>query len=318
MAAGVAATLAFGVGAAGPAQASDLGAAAPSASVQAVSPKVSIEGKTWIGQTISTKLLNSAGYEAEYRWYKVDADGTQSRIAFRGHGPTLLLDGSDVDYRVKVNVIFRKAGSPNIGVWSELSAVVTEIETEPVAPAPVGYAAMKGTTIQGETIEAFAKAPAGYVASQYRWYRVDSKGTQSFVNHTGNAKVLKVGKLEVGKKVKVNVIFTKAGAKNVSAWSSLSSTIEAAPKVAMFGKTKVGQTIKTRVKAPKGYAVKKSSWYRVTSKGKQQAIAGFSNKPTLKLSKAEIGTKVKVRVTFVKKGVKSLTAWSTLSSKVAK
>lgn len=290
-------------------------------------PGVWITGNTWVGETITPNLWNNEGWTAtSYAWHWVDPtnDLSRSYINHRGHVTNLTLTEMEVGKRVTVRITYTKPGSAPFEAWSLPSSIVTA--TKPVPPTPVLSVVIRGNAKVGQSIEAFPSATEGYVASEYRWYSVDATGKQAFINHYGNAKILKPGKLEVGKKVKVNVIFRKAGSPNLSAWSGLSATVLAAdlPKgsVRMVGTTKVGKKITAQPKAPKGYTVASYQWYRVAlkgkAKGKAKAIAKYGKKKVLKVGKKEVGTKVKVRVIFKKSGEPNVTAWSSLSAKVKK
>ena len=262
-----------------------------------------ITGTTAVGKTLAATngAWSPAATQYRYQWYR-------NGVAISGAtAPTHALVPADLGKRLTVTVSARRPGYPETSATSVATGVITAGSFSNSAPPN-----MRGTTKAGFTLTAsngsWSPAPSAFT---YQWYR-------SGVPISGaRAATYKLTGADAGKKVAVSVTVSLAGYTTASRTSPSSVTIAAGsfsntsvPKIT--GTAKAGYTLTaskgTWTPTPSSYLFQ---WYRsgVPISGARTA--------TYKLTGADTGKKISIRVTVAATGYTTASATSALTAPIA-
>jgi len=251
-------------------------------------PRLSGTARVDSSLSVSAGTYSVPGTTVTYQWLR---DGTAVTGAT---GPTLRLGPPDAGATVTVRVTASKAG---------YEPVVTTLSAGRVAPGTfrLSKASVSGKAKVGKTLRA-----TGAVASllgtraSYQWYR----GAKAISGATSARRTLVAA--DKGKRLSVRVTVARAGYTTMTSTSAATGKVKAGklharkkPKVR--GTTRVGTTLKvTKGRfAPSGVHLV----YRWLRDGKP--VKG-ARKKTYRLTTADRGARISVRVTVKAKGYKAL------------
>lgn len=247
---------------------------------------VSLTGATSVGSALKTVLASQAPADAtlSYRW-------TRSGATIAGAtGASYALTAADLGKAVTVTV---SATRPGYEVATRTSAPTRAVTAGALALAKP---AISGTAAVGKTLTGrpgtWGPKP---VKLQYQWLR----NGKAIPKATGAT--YKLAAADAGKRITFRVTGTLGGyttaTQTSGATAAVLRSLSAAPAPAVAGTVKVGQTLSAKPGTWKPAPVKLSyQWLRNGS-----AIKG-ATKSTYKLTSADGGAKISVRVTGKKSG----------------
>jgi peptidoglycan hydrolase-like protein with peptidoglycan-binding domain len=265
-------------------------------------PTPTVSGTTTVGKKLTAKAgtWGPGTVELSYQWYRGSTAISSATAA------SYVLQPADAGQAVRVSTTGTKASYTSISRTSAKTAAVTPA-TLTAAPTP----SISGTVAAGKTLTASAGtwAPAP-VTVRYQWYR----GTTAIAGATGASYQLQAADYKA--KIKVIVTGAKSGYYSAVRTSVQTSAVKqgsltTASTPVISGTVAQGQTLKvtpgTWAPAPGSLAYQ---WYRGSS-----AIAG-ATATTYKLTAADAGRTIKVRVTNTNAAFKAVTRYSANTIKV--
>lgn len=264
-------------------------------------PVPTISGSVRVSRTLTAKPGNwqPAPVTFSYSWYR-----NGSRIAGAA-ASTYKLTTADYGKKIVVKVTGTKTGYTPVTKTSQATVKVTR--------GPIGTAtpSISGTVKVGKTLTA---KPGGWSPSGiklgYQWYR-DGKAISKATKTT-----YALGKADLGHKITVKVSATKPyftpASKTSKATAKVGKGTIAPATPAISGTAKVGKTLTAKPGKWSPSGIKLSyQWYR---DGK--AVSG-ATKATYKLSGADRGHKITVKVIASKSAYTTASRTSTATAKVA-
>ena len=302
-----------------------------------------ISGTARVGQTLTADTntiddddgLTNTSYS--YQWIRVD--GNSERILSGGTSSTYQLVADDVGKRLKVRVTFED----DRGYAEELtSAATSTVVTANVERGPpkkgrtnnsaTGAPTISGTARIGQTLTAGRGTITDAdgltnVSYSYQWIRVDGSKESNIARATSSTYQLVAD--DVGKRIKVKVSFdddsgyeeglTSAATSIVVTATQLNSPASGAPTIS--GTARVGQTLtagRGTITDADGLTNVSYSYQWIRVDGNKESNIASATSSTYRLVGADVGKRLKVRVTFEDDRGNSEDLTSTASSVVAR
>lgn len=272
--------------------------------VQQPTPGLSVSGGGYrVGDTLTPVHADwvAQGYSVEYRWYS-----NLGYVNHRGHTKDLTLIPGDEDKTYRIWVILRKAGQPDIGIWSDPTPVIQKGLLQ-ATPTP----RISGKVQVGSKLTANPGAWDAGVSVSYQWLA----GGRVISGATGREHTVRAA--DSGKRITVRVTGTKPSYESVSKTSAATGTVKTAklsktPTPKVKGTAKVSRTLRvTTGKWDSG--VKLTYQWRTNGK----AIKG-ATKSSYKLKRGDRGKTITVSVKGTKSGYTSVTKTSKKTKRVAR
>ena len=287
-----------------------------------------ITGTATVGQTLTAGTaaimdadgLTSVSYT--YQWIRVATDTAETNIASATASAYTLVD-ADLGTTLKVRVSFTDDASNAETLTSAATAAVAAAPNTPATGAPT----ITGTAQVGQTLTASTTGIAdadgltspGYT---YQWIRVN--GTEADIAGENSSTYTLVA-ADLGTTLKVRVSFTDDASNAETLTSAATAPVTAAPNTpatgaaTITGTAQVGQTLTASTTGiadadgltSPGYTYQ---WIRVN--GTEADIAG-ENSSTYTLVAADLGTTLKVRVSFTDDASNAETLTSAATAAVA-
>ena len=246
--------------------------------------------------------LTSVSYT--YQWIRVATDNTETNIA-SATASTYMLVAADQGTTVKVTVSFTDDANNPETLTSAATATVSAAANTLATGAPT----ITGTAQVGQTLTAGTTAIMDAdgltsVSYTYQWIRVATDNTETNIS-SATASTYTLVAADQGTTVKVTVSFTDDANNPETRTSAATATVSAAPNTpatgapTITGTAQVGQTLTastTGIADANGLTTPNYTyqWIRVDG---TEAIAS-ANSSTYPLGAADLGTTLKVRVTF--------------------
>ena len=245
--------------------------------------------------------LTTPGYT--YQWIRVN--GTEADIAGENSSTYTLVD-ADLGTTIKVKVSFTDDASN--------SETLTSAATATVAAAPntlaTGAPTITGTAQVGQTLTAGTTAIMDAdgltsVSYTYQWIRVATDNTETNIS-SATASTYMLVAADLGTTVQVTVSFTDDANNPETRTSAATATVAAAPNTlatgapTITGTAQVGQTLTagtTAIMDADGLTSPTYTYQWIRVDGTEADIAA-ANSSTYILVDADLGTTLKVRVTF--------------------
>ena len=314
-AAGATVTLAYAPPASNPVQ-DEAGNDAPAFSGQKVNGAAgntaptgapTITGTAEVGQTltaVTTGIMDDDGLTSPtytYQWIRVD--GTEADIAGENSSTYTLVD-ADLGKTLKVKVTFDDDASNSETLTSAATATVGAAGNTAATGAPT----ITGTAEVGETLTAVTTGIADAdgltsVSYAYQWIRVN--GTEADIAGE-NSTTYTLVDADLGTTLKVKVSFTDDAGNSETLTSAATATVGAAGNTAatgaptITGTAEVGETltaVTTGIADADGLTSVSYAYQWIRVNGTEADIAG-ENSTTYTLVDADLGTTLKVKVSF--------------------
>lgn len=272
---------------------------APEAGVLDLTPTPTITGTAQVGRTLTAQAGTwDAGVSLAYQW---SADGAPLTGATAA---TLVLQPAHVGKRLAVTVTGSKPGFTSV---SKTSASTAKVVAGTLTKTPVP--AIAGSAKVGRTLTAKPGAWDSGVKLTYQWL-ADGRKIAGATKPT-----LTLGASQRGDRITVTVTGAKTGYTTVSKTSKptvavKAGTLEKRPVPTITGSAKVGATLKAKAGTwDRGVRLS----YRWYADGK--AIRGATSS-SLRLTSAEQGDRITVKVTATKSGYTTVTTTSKATAAV--
>ena len=332
-AAGATVTLAYAPPASNPVQ-DEAGNDAPAFSGQKVNGAAgntaptgapTITGTAEVGETltaVTTGIMDADGLTSvsyAYQWIRVN--GTEADIAGENSTTYTLVD-ADLGTTLKVRVSFTDDASNSETLTSAATATVGAAGNTAATGAPT----ITGTAEVGETLTAVTTGIADAdgltsVSYAYQWIRVN--GTEADIAGE-NSTTYTLVDADLGTTLKVRVSFTDDASNSETLTSAATATVGAAGNTAatgaptITGTAEVGETltaVTTGIADADGLTSVSYAYQWIRVNGTEADIAG-ENSTTYTLVDADLGTTLKVRVSFTDDASNSETLTSAATATV--
>ena len=288
-----------------------------------------ITGTATVGQTLTAVTtgimdadgLNSVNYM--YQWIRVD--GTDADIS-GATSITYTLVGADLGKTIKVTVSFTDDANNPETLTSTATAAVAAAANTPATGAPaITGAAQVGQTLTAGTTAIMDANGLNSVNYMYQWIRVD--GTDADISGATSITYTLVG-ADLGKTIKVKVSFTDDASNDETLTSAATAAVSAAPNTpatgapTITGTAQVGQTLTagtTAIMDAEGLTTPSYTyqWIRVATDNSETNIAS-ATASTYTLVDADLGTTIKVKVSFTDDASNAETLTSNVSVIIAR
>jgi hypothetical protein len=262
-------------------------------------PTPKISGTAKVGQTLSvtsadTESFTPAADAVSYQWLR---NGTAIAGAT---SQTYIVTTSDVGTALSVTVTGTKAGYVTASAFSSKTAVVPPATLRTSAPA------ILGTVKVGQALTVKVGTWTSGTNFKFQWLRNGSAISRA------TSYTYKLTSADVGKQISVKVTGSKSGYTTVtSASASVRWTlVQSSPRIA--GTTTMGQALTAKVGTWTSGTAFKFQWLRNGS-----AIARATSS-TYRLTSADVGKQISVKVTGSKSGYNSASRTSGKTAKIAK
>ena len=290
-----------------------------------------ITGTAQVGQTLTadtTAIMDADGLtnvSYTYQWIRVDG-GTETNIA-SATASTYTLVAADQGTTIKVRVSFTDDASNAETLTSAATAAVSAAPNTPATGAPT----ITGTAQVGQTLTAGTTAIMDddgltSVSYTYQWIRVATDNTETNIA-SATASTYTLVAADLGTTVKVRVSFTDDASNAETLTSAATATVSASTNTpatgapTITGTAQVGQTLTagtTAIMDANGLTSVSYTyqWIRVATDNTETNIAS-ATASTYTLVAADLGTTVKVRVSFTDDASNAETLTSTATAAVA-
>jgi hypothetical protein len=239
-----------------------------------------------------------------YAWLRCDRSGNGCVAIAGAHGSTYILSTADVGHTIRLQVDARNAGGLS-RAFSPPTAIVGPKPTPAAAkPANSVRPSISGTAQEGKTLTgnrgSWTNNPTGY---DYSWHRCDRNGDNcdSIGSARGTSYVLRDN--DVGKTIRFRVRARNASGSD-KASSGPTAVVRAAARPgntsppAISGTPAEGATLAgskgSWTHGPTSYAY---VWYRCDRNGNNCAAIGGARSSTYRLTSADVGNTLRLRVT---------------------
>ena len=291
-----------------------------------------IDGKAQVGQQLmadTSNIEDPNGLEDvsyDYQWFRMDSDGVSNHEMVGSNQETYMLEMGDAGKKIGVQVKFKDDAGNDEGPLE--SPTYPSFGTVKAGNA-TGRPTITGLPRVGETLtadtggimDANGKTKAdngdtGYAYS-YQWFRVDSDGVSNATGIGSDQSTYQLVMADMGKKIGVQVSYTDdagnaEGPLDSDAYPFFGTVRSgnATGQPAISGTAQVNETltagtsgiadINGKTKAENGDAGYAYSyqWFRVDSDGASNATSIGSDQSTYQLVTADVGKKIRVRVSY--------------------
>ena len=318
-AAGATVTLAYAPPASNPVQ-DEAGNDAPAFSGQKVNGAAgntaatgapTITGTAQVGQMLTagtTAIMDADGLTSvsyTYQWIRVATDNTETNIS-SATASTYTLVAADQGTTVKVTVSFTDdANNPETRTSAATAAVSAAPNTLATGAPTITGTAQVGQTLTAGTTAIMDADGLTSVSYTYQWIRVATDNTETNIS-SATASTYMLVAADQGTTVKVTVSFTDDANNPETLTSAATAAVSAAPNTpatgapTITGTAQVGQTLTastTGIADANGLTTPTYTYQWIRVNGTEADIAG-ENSSTYILVDADLGTTLKVRVTF--------------------
>ena len=297
-----------------------------------------ITGTAQVGQTLTagtTAIMDADGLTTPsytYQWIRVATDNSETNIASATASTYTLVD-ADLGTTVKVRVSFTDDASNAETLTSNVSVIIAR----PANTAATGKPGITGTAQVGQTLTATVGTSADVdglpnpfltdVNTSFQWIRVATDNTETNIA-SATASTYTLVAADLGTTVKVRVSFTDDYDYDEMLTSDATAAVSAAANTpatgapTITGTAQVGQTLTAGTTAimdadgltSVSYAYQ---WIRVATDNTDTNISG-ATASTYTLVDADLGTTVKVRVSFTDDASNDETLTSNVSVIIAR
>ena len=269
-----------------------------------------ITGTAQVGETLTASTtgiadangLTTPGYT--YQWIRVN--GTEADIAGENSSTYTLVD-ADLGTTLKVKVSFTDDASNSETLTSAATAAVSAAANTLATGAPT----ITGTATVGQPLTAGTTAIMDAdgltsVSYTYQWIRVVTDNTETNIS-SATASTYTLVAADQGTTVKVTVSFTDDANNPETRTSAATATVSAAANTlatgapTITGTAQVGQTLTastTGIADANGLTTPNYTYQWIRVDGTDEADIASANSSTYTLVAADLGTTLKVRVTF--------------------
>ena len=271
-----------------------------------------ITGTAQVGQTLTagtTAIMDADGLTSvsyTYQWIRVATDNTETNIS-SATASTYTLVAADQGTTVKVTVSFTDDANNPETLTSAATATVSAAANTPATGAPT----ITGTAQVGQTLTAGTTAIMDAdgltsVSYTYQWIRVATDNTETNIS-SATASTYTLVAADQGTTVKVTVSFTDDANNPETLTSAATAAVSAAPNTpatgapTITGTAQVGQTLTastTGIADANGLTTPNYTYQWIRVDGTDEADIASANSSTYILVDADLGTTLKVRVTF--------------------
>ena len=271
-----------------------------------------ITGTAQVGQTLTagtTAIMDADGLTSvsyTYQWIRVATDNTETNIS-SATASTYMLVAADQGTTVKVTVSFTDDANNPETLTSAATATVSAAANTLATGAPT----ITGTAQVGQTLTAGTTAIMDAdgltsVSYTYQWIRVATDNTETNIS-SATASTYMLVAADQGTTVKVTVSFTDDANNPETLTSAATATVSAAANTlatgapTITGTAQVGQTLTastTGIADANGLTTPNYTYQWIRVDGTDEADIASANSSTYPLGAADLGTTLKVRVTF--------------------
>ena len=305
-------------------------AAVAAATNTAATGAPTITGTAQVGQTltaVTTAIMDAEGLinvSYMYQWIRT-ASGTDTNIA-GAMASTYTLVEADQGATIKVRVSFTDDANNNETLTSAATAAVSAAANTAATGAPT----ITGTAQVGQTLTAVTTAIMDddgltSVSYTYQWIRVDGGTETNISGATASTHTLVAA--DQGTTIKVRVSFTDDASNAETLTSAATAAVAAAANTpatgapTITGTAQVGQTLTagtTAIMDANGLTTPSYTyqWIRVATDNSETNIAS-ATASTYTLVDADLGTTIKVKVSFTDDASNAETLTSTATAAVA-
>ncbi|MGA9286131.1 MAG: hypothetical protein WBV85_11895 [Solirubrobacteraceae bacterium] len=290
-----------------------------------------IGGTSTEGKTLTATNGGWSGSPTSYAYQWQDCSGSGSGcVSISGAtSSSYVLVAADVGDTVRVVVTATNAGGSTSATSSVSASITNASSPPPPAPTNTGLPTIKGTAIEGDTLQATAGSWQGSPTTfAYQWQDCSGSGSGcvSISGAMGSSYVL--GGSDVGHTVRVVVTATNAGGSTAAASAVSASVVSAPPPPppsppsntslpTIGGTSTEGKTLTATnggwSGSPTSYAYQ---WQDCNSSGEGCASIAGATHSSYKLAAADVGHTVRVAVLATNSGG-SMTATSAATGVVA-
>ena len=319
-AAGATVTLAYAPPASNPVQ-DEAGNDAPAFSGQKVNGAAgntaatgapTITGTAQVGQTLTagtTAIMDADGLTSvsyTYQWIRVATDNTETNIS-SATASTYTLVAADQGTTVKVTVSFTDdANNPETRTSAATATVSAAANTLATGAPTITGTAQVGQTLTAGTTAIMDADGLTSVSYTYQWIGVATDNTETNIS-SATASTYTLVAADQGTTVKVTVSFTDDANNPETLTSAATAAVSAAPNTpatgapTITGTAQVGQTLTagtTAIMDADGLTSVSYTYQWIRVDGTDEADIAAANSSTYPLGAADLGTTLKVRVTF--------------------
>ena len=270
-----------------------------------------ITGTAQVGQTLTagtTAIMDADGLTSvsyTYQWIRVATDNTETNIS-SATASTYTLVAADQGTTVKVTVRFTDdANNPETRTSAATATVSAAANTLATGAPTITGTAQVGQTLTAGTTAIMDADGLTSVSYTYQWIRVATDNTETNIS-SATASTYTLVAADQGTTVKVTVTFTDDANNPETLTSAATATVSAAPNTpatgapTITGTAQVGQTLTastTGIADADGLTSPTYTYQWIRVDGTEADIAA-ANSSTYILVAADLGTTLKVRVTF--------------------
>ena len=270
-----------------------------------------ITGTAQVGQTLTastTGIADANGLTTPtytYQWIRVD--GTDEADIASANSSTYPLGAADLGTTLKVRVTF----ADDLGHTETLTSAATATVSAAANTLATGAPTITGTAQVGQPLTAGTTAIMDAdgltsVSYTYQWIRVATDNTETNIS-SATASTYTLVAADQGTTVKVTVSFTDDANNPETRTSAATAAVSAAPNTlatgapTITGTAQVGQTLTastTGIADANGLTTPTYTYQWIRVDGTDEADIASANSSTYPLGAADLGTTLKVRVTF--------------------
>ena len=287
-------------------------AAVAAAANTAATGAPTITGTAQVGQTLTagtTAIMDADGLTSvsyTYQWIRVATDNTETNIS-SATASTYTLEAADQGTTVKVTVSFTDdANNPETLTSAATAAVSAAANTLATGAPTITGTAQIGQTLTAGTTAIMDADGLTSVSYTYQWIRVATDNTETNIS-SATASTYTLVAADQGTTVKVTVSFTDDANNPETLTSAATAAVSAAPNTlatgapTITGTAQVGQTLTastTGIADANGLTTPNYTYQWIRVDGTDEADIASANSSTYPLGAADLGTTLKVRVTF--------------------
>ena len=271
-----------------------------------------ITGTAQVGQTLTagtTAIMDADGLTSvsyTYQWIRVATDNTETNIS-SATASTYTLVAADQGTTVKVTVSFTDdANNPETRTSAATATVSAAANTLATGAPTITGTAQVGQPLTAGTTAIMDADGLTSVSYTYQWIRVATDNTETNIS-SATASTYTLVAADQGTTVKVTVSFTDDANNPETRTSAATATVSAAPNTlatgapTITGTAQVGQTLTastTGIADANGLTTPNYTYQWIRVDGTDEADIASANSSTYPLGAADLGTTLKVRVTF--------------------
>ena len=271
-----------------------------------------ITGTAQVGQTLTagtTAIMDADGLTSvsyTYQWIGVATDNTETNIS-SATASTYTLVAADQGTTVKVTVSFTDdANNPETLTSAATAAVSAAPNTLATGAPTITGTAQVGQTLTAGTTAIMDADGLTSVSYTYQWIGVATDNTETNIS-SATASTYMLVAADQGTTVKVTVSFTDDANNPETRTSAATAAVSAAANTlatgapTITGTAQVGQTLTastTGIADANGLTTPNYTYQWIRVDGTDEADIASANSSTYILGAADLGTTLKVRVTF--------------------